>query len=316
MEGHLSLHQLELFCAVAEHGSFVEAARRLYLTQPSLSGQVKALERVLGVKLFERRYGRTVLTEAGRISYDFAQNLLTLERRFRAAVEDFVKPEFGTLAIGSSRPFGRNVIPDVVSEFVRAHEQVEVSVVYKDTEALYQELLNRTLDVGVVTGDASIPVPPGLEAVTLPYDHWTLVASKDAPWAQHPCLEPELFAQAPLITGVQHSTHWKLIQKLLADLGLRPGDYTVRLRMEDLDAIKVTVLGGLGIAFLPFSLVQDEIRRGELVAFAFPREEPPLHCVIVAMPQSQLRPTVSHFVEFLLSRLRGPANMPRRARGD
>lgn len=316
MEDHLSLHQLELFCSVAEHGSFVEAARRLYLTQPSLSGQVKALERALGIKLFERHHGRTALTQAGRMVYEFAQNLLALERRLKAAAADFGTPDYGTLAIGSSRPFGRNVIPDVVSEFVRAHEQVEVSVVYKDTEALYEELLNRTLDVGVVTGDATIPVPPGLEAVTLRYDYWTLVASKDAPWAQHPRLDPALFRIAPLITGVQHSTHWKLIQKLLADLGLRPGDYTVRLRMEDLDAIKVIVLGGLGIAFLPFSLVQDEIRQGELVTFAFPRGEPPLHCVVVTVPKPQLRPTVTHFVEFLLSRLRGPANVPRRARVD
>jgi len=103
-----------------------------------------------------------------------------------------------------------------------------------------------------------------------------------------------------LVTGVAHSTHWKLIQKLLGELGLQPQDYTIRLRMEDLESIKAVVLRGLGIAFLPYSTVQAELQGGRLLEYPFPNGQPPLHSVIVTLGRQAVRPTVGRFVDFLL----------------
>jgi DNA-binding transcriptional LysR family regulator len=302
LEEHLSLHQLELFCAVVEHGSYMDAARHLFITQPSLSLQVKSLQKMLGAELLERRHNRMILTEVGRMTYEMARNMLALERQLKSTVADLIRPDYGSLAIGSSRPFGRNFIADAVSDFVSRHEEVEVSVVYRDTEILYEQVVSRALDIGIVTGDDTIPIPPELNAVTLRHDHWCLVSSAHAPWADNPEVHFSLFQRAPLITGVVHSTHWKLIQKLLRDLGLHPGDYHVRLRMDDLESIKVVVLRGLGIAFLPHSTVQKELAEGALMEFRYPRGNPPLQCVIVHSNQQPLRPTVANFINFLAER--------------
>ncbi|WP_067934402.1 LysR family transcriptional regulator [Alicyclobacillus kakegawensis] len=302
MAEHLSLHQLELFCAVVEYGSYVETARHLMMTQPALSLQVKSLQTALGTQLFERRGNRLVLTETGQITYEFARNLLALENQLRSTVDDFMHADHGSLSIGSSRPFGRYFIPSVVCEYVQAFENVDVSVVYKDTETIYNQVLNRILDVGVVTSDEAVPVPPGLQSTRLRHDHWCLVSSAERPWTEPRRIDKALFQRAPLVTAVSHSTHWKLIQKILNRLGIHAGDYTIRLRMEDLESIKVVVQRGLGIAFLPYTAVQQELANGQLVEFPFPDGHPPLNCVIVTLDNNRSRPIVQRFVEFLLER--------------
>ncbi|MCL6598123.1 MAG: LysR family transcriptional regulator [Alicyclobacillus macrosporangiidus] len=302
MNDHLSLHQLKLFCAVVENGSYVDTAKQLMMTQPALSLQVKSLQMALGTRLFERRSNRLVLTETGRLTYELARNILALEQRLKSTVKDLMHADHGSISIGSFRPFGRYFIPYIVSEYLQQFEYVDVSVVYKDTETIYNHVLNRILDVGVVASDDAVPVPPGLRTTKLRHDHWCLVSSPDRPWIEPRRIDKALFQRAPLITAVSHSTHWKLIQKILSNLGLRPSDYTIRLRMDDLESIKVVVLRGLGIAFLPYTSVQSELATGRLVEYPFPDGHPPLNCVIVTLDSRSSRPTVQRFVEFVLER--------------
>ncbi|WP_026961608.1 LysR family transcriptional regulator [Alicyclobacillus herbarius] len=302
MNEHLSLHQLELFCAVVDHGSYVNAARELMMTQPALSLQVKSLQKALGTQLFERRGNRITLTETGRTTYEFAQNLLTLEHHLKTTVQDLMQSRHGTISIGSSRPFGRYFVPLVISEFLQLHDGIDVSVIYKDTETIYNHVLNRILDVGIVTSDEVVPLPDRLNAIKLRHDYWCLVSNADQPWSKASQIDKELFQRAPLITAVAHSTHWKLIQKILDTLGIAPFDYRIRLRMEDLESIKVVVQHGLGIAFLPYTAVRNELANGQLIEFQFPNGRPPLNCVIITLNSQHYRPAVQRFMEFLLER--------------
>lgn len=302
MNDHLSLHQLELFCAVVDHGSYVATAKQLMVTQPAVSLQVKALQTTLGTQFFERKNNRMNLTQTGRITYEFAQNLLALEQQLKKTVEGVMKSEQGEISIGSARPFGKYFIPLIVSEFLQEHERMDVSVVFNDTETIYNQVLNRILDVGVVTSDEALPLPPGLHATELRHDYWCLVSAVDRPWSDVSRISKQLFARAPFITAVSHSPHWKLIHNILTSIELEPTDYQIRLRMEDLEAIKVVVQHGLGIAFLPYSSVKNELTSGQLMEFAFPDEHPSLNCVIVTMDHMKNRPAVQRFTSFLSER--------------
>lgn len=307
MNEHLNLHQLELFCAVVDHGSYVDTAKDLMMTQPALSLQVKSLQSFLSATLFERRGNRLYLTEAGRITYEFAKDILAMEEKLKHSLTELNQGDQGNLSIGSSRPFGRYILPHLVATYLQAFEKVNVSVVYKDTEAVYEQVLNRILDIGIVTSDESVPLPAGLQATLLRHDYWCLVSSTHAPWANHREIRPSLFQDAPLISAVTHSTHWKLIQNILRHLDIQEGDYTIRLRMEDLESIKVVVQKGLGMAFLPHTAVARELESGQLVEFAFPDGRyPPLDCVVVTQTKAPLRPTVQKFLDYLSTSLPHP----------
>ncbi|MFB5188787.1 LysR family transcriptional regulator [Alicyclobacillus fastidiosus] len=302
MSEHLSLHQLELFRSVVDHGSYVEAAKELMITQPALSLQVKSLQNFLSTALFERKGNHLYLTDTGRIAYEFAQDILALEQKLITTVDELMQHDQGNLAIGSNRPFGRYFLPHIIAQYMGKLDEIQISVVYKDTETIYNQVLNKILDVGVVTSDETVPLPSGLRATMLRHDHWCLVCSSQSPWAQHVEIARHLFQSIPLISAVTHSTHWKLIQQILRNLGISDEDYTIRLRMEDLESIKIVVLEGLGMAFLPYTSVRQELANGQLVEFSFPDlRHPPLDCVIVTQNNLALRPTVQRFVDFLVA---------------
>ncbi|WAH35642.1 LysR family transcriptional regulator [Alicyclobacillus dauci] len=301
MDERLSLHQLELFCSVVDHGSYVETAKDLMMTQPALSLQVKSLQTALSTKLFERRGNRMYLTETGKMTYDFAVDILSLEKKLRSTIMEMNDCDHGNLSIGSNRPFGRYFLPSLITSYMEAYENVQVSVVYKDTETIYSQMSNKILDVGVVTSDDTVPVPSDLNATMLRHDHWCLVCSRNSPWSNYGVIDKSLFEAAPLVSAVTHSTHWKLIQKILINLGITDGQYHIRLRMEDLESIKYVVLKGLGIAFLPHTAVRRELENKQLIEFPFPDgTHPALNCVIVTQRSGKLRPTVQNFLDFLL----------------
>jgi DNA-binding transcriptional LysR family regulator len=296
---HLSLHQLKLFCAVVDHGSYVEAAKELFMTQPSLSLQIKSLQKILSTPLFERRGNRLHLTESGKITYEYAKNILLLEQKLKSAIQEIQEGDQGTLSIGCSRTFGRYILLQILDHFLEDNKKVQVSVVHKDTESIYNQVLNKILDVGIITSDESVPLPPGLQVRKFRHDHWCLVSSSQAPWANQKWIHRNLFRTVPLISALKNTIHWRLIQKILFYLNISEEDYCIQLRMEDLEAIKIGVLKGLGIAFLPYTLVQEELERGDLVEFLFPdHSHPPLDCLIVTQKDTIQRPIVQKFIDF------------------
>ncbi|MCL6592503.1 MAG: LysR family transcriptional regulator [Alicyclobacillus sp.] len=309
MYNRLSLHQLDLFCTVVDHGSYVEAAKRLNVTQPALSLQVKALQNALGVSLLVRKGNRLFLTESGRIVYQYGRDILALEDRLRTALQELVNPQESQLAVGSNRAFGFQLDP-LIARFTRDVDQhMQISVVYKDTESLYSGVANQLLDLGIVTRDESIPVPPGLEARPLCQDTWRLVSRSDAPWvSDHTSLGRDLFAAAPLIGPVKPSPHWRIVRQLLTRSGVHDNDCTVRLRLQDLESIKQMVLRGLGIAFLPYAAVRGELASGQLCEFNFPDGfHPPLEFLLITREPPQSRPALQRFVDYLYEHSRPPS---------
>ncbi|MCL6592550.1 MAG: LysR family transcriptional regulator [Alicyclobacillus sp.] len=309
MYNRLSLHQLDLFCTVVDHGSYVEAAKRLNVTQPALSLQVKALQNALGSPLLVRKGNKLFLTESGRIVYQYGRDILALEDRLRTALQELVNPRESQLAVGSNRAFGFQLDPLIARFAGEVDHNIQVSVVYKDTESLYSGVANQLLDLGIVTRDESIPIPPGLEVRPLCRDTWRLVSRCDPPWvARHKFIGRDLFAVAPLIGPVKPSPHWRIVHQLLARSGVRDSDCTVRLRLQDLESIKQMVLRGLGIAFLPYAAVSSELASGQLCEFNFPDGlHPPLEFLLITREPPHSRPALQRFVEYLYENTQLPS---------
>ena len=115
----MNLHQLRIFCTIVEEGSFRQAADRLFLSQPSVSQQVAALERSFEVRLFERRGRSITLTPEGRALHVLASELLRQADEIPSRFSDMRALRSGRLEMGVSPFAGHHILPGTLASFRR-----------------------------------------------------------------------------------------------------------------------------------------------------------------------------------------------------
>jgi len=143
----MNFAQLRAFHAVAEEGGFTRAATRLGLTQPTLSGQVKALENDHGVRLFERRGRGVVLTEPGRALLEVTRRLFDLEAEAERLLSGARGLGRGSLSVGADAPY--HVVP-LLAAFSRRYPGIELKLSFGNTQAVLRQLFERRCDVAVL----------------------------------------------------------------------------------------------------------------------------------------------------------------------
>ena len=168
------LRHLRYLLAVAEHGNFSRAAEELYVSQPTLSQQIKQLENTLGVQLLDRS-GRTVrLTDAGAAYADRARCALRELAAAERAIEDVRDLSRGHLRLGITPTFTAYFVGPLTAELHARHPGISLTVVEMSQDGIEAALLADDLDVGI----AFIGTPvPGIGAAALFTEHLGLVAS-------------------------------------------------------------------------------------------------------------------------------------------
>ncbi len=239
------LQQLRGFYYAARLGSVSKAAEKMFLSQPSVSLQIQALERELGAKLFERRGPRMDLTPDGRILLDLAQPLVegidSLTESFSARRESVDRGRVDFAAGGSTILY---VLPRFVETFVKAFPGIELkihNVTGKEGLALLRE------------GEVEFAVGPLLEIPEdlmfypiLSYDT-VLITRLDHPLAQKKRVTLKDISQHPLILPPRHLSTWRMVEGVFTQHGLT---YEVRLEVGGWEVIKKYVELGLGISIV------------------------------------------------------------------
>src|SRR5262245_42474277 len=147
----MELHQLRYFVTVVREGTFTKAADRLYITQPSLSEQIRKLETELGGQLFQRLGRRLALTSAGEAFLPHAEQALVEVDQARARVEEVQGLRLGRLSIGVLPSVAARLLPPFVAEFRRRHPGVEVVLREGNASADLEQLVHDgALDLAVV----------------------------------------------------------------------------------------------------------------------------------------------------------------------
>jgi LysR family hydrogen peroxide-inducible transcriptional activator len=147
----MELHQLRYFVAVAEEGGFSRAAARLHVAQPSLSQQIRKLERELGQPLLDRLPRGVVLTPAGRHLLTRARRILAETADAARCVRDCGEPVQGRLVIGAIPTIAPGLLPELLGRFARAHPAVEVEVIEEITERLLHRIEEGDLDLALTS---------------------------------------------------------------------------------------------------------------------------------------------------------------------
>ena len=255
----MNFEQLRSFHAVARERGFSRAAEALYLSQSTISMQVAALEKELGVKLFQRLGRRVVLTDAGEVMLGYAFRILSLIDASRGAMMEFKGLSRGDLRVGASLTIGNYLIPKVLGDFRRRHPGVRVVLEIAPTERIAAATLAGNLDVGLVEAEVD---DPDLNTSSFFADELVLIVAPHHPWAQREAVGVAELAMEPFIDREPGSGTREIVRQRLAErsVSIRPA-----LEMGSPEAIKSAVRAGLGVAIVSRLTVELEVRNGLLI---------------------------------------------------
>lgn len=247
--------RLVVFCAVAQQRSFRKAAEELYLTQPAVSLQIKALEEDLGVQLFDRAGSSITLTPAGQVLLDYARQSHALLVQAEHAVAALGGEFAGRLALGASTTIAQYVLPRLIGEFRRDHPRVLPALVSGNTEQIVAAVESRRIALGFIEGPAR-----SRDVRTTPFllDELVLIAPAAHEWAELESVPCSSLAAAPMLMRERGSGSRRVLELALERHGLRRGALRIVMELDSTEAIKSAVEAGLGIGFVSrWALARD-----------------------------------------------------------
>ncbi|MDM9384954.1 LysR substrate-binding domain-containing protein [Chlorogloeopsis sp. ULAP01] len=238
-----TLHQLKVFEAAARHGSFTRAAEELFLTQPTVSMQIKQLTKSVGLPLFEQVGKRLYLTEAGRELYATCRQIFETIAKFEMKVADLKGLKQGQLRLAVITT-AKYFIPRLLGPFCQLYPGIEISLQVTNHEGILERMTNNMDDLYIMS-----QVPEHLDVsyqqflenplvVLAPINH-VLANEKNIPIQR--------LANEPFIMREPGSGTRRAVQKLFDEHGVT---VNVKLELGSNEAIKQAIAGGLGISIL------------------------------------------------------------------
>lgn len=146
----MDIKQLTYFVTIAEEGTITNAANKLHMAQPPLSTQLKLLEDELGIKLIERGARKIKLTDAGKILYKRAKNILEITNSTTKEIEEFRKGVQGTLRLGTISSSGTALLSKRIIEFNKKYPNIKFEIYEGNTYELIEKINSRIIEVGIV----------------------------------------------------------------------------------------------------------------------------------------------------------------------
>ena len=254
-----TLQQLRILKAVATEKNFTKAAEVLYLSQPSLSKQIKTLEKNLDILLINRENNKISLTENGKVFLQYSERILALCEESCRALIDLKNGDRGNLTVGASQTIGTYLMPRVLALFAQNYPQIDLKVQVNSTRLVANNVLNREIDIAVVGGDIPNELKKNLTIKDFVEDELSLIISKSHPFAKKKKINKEDLYHLNFITLNSNSTIRKFIDNILIQNGIETKQLKIVMQFNSIEGIKTAVSLGLGAAFVSSSAIEKEI---------------------------------------------------------
>ncbi len=253
----MDLHKLRGFYSVVKYHGFTPAARRLHLSQPAVSLQVRSLESALGMKLLDRKSKRVVLTHSGEALFELAQRVFDAEEEIEKLLHDPLRLESTRLTLATNQSVASHILPPRLAEFTGKFPGVEITIHNLRTQEIVNGVNEGSIDVGVVLID---PRHPALEArPVIPYE-MVLVTPRDHPLSKRKRVTLEDIAAALSISYTKDTETRALIDTPFSEAKLKT---SIRMALGSTDLIIKYVSLGYGVAII-HDLNIDEANRENL----------------------------------------------------
>lgn len=301
MPVHIHVRQLEAFLAVAKTHSFTEAASHMYLTQPSLSAQIRRLEQIVGLPLFFRSTRRVELTEAGKLFYPVAEQVVSRLMKGMKEIHAMSEGKQGRVTFAALLTVGASLVPAAMSAFSQRYPQVIVEYIEESDEPVYQQVMNGDIDFGIGVSPKS---QDEVSFTPVYKDYLFFVCSKSHPLAGLTEISWQQIVQWPFIAMNIGSSLRQLMEKGFSMTGKN------LLPVQEA-AYQSTILGmaanNIGVSVLPSSLkFMFEHPGVKLITI---KEQLYRSIGIMTRKDDTLMPAASQFINVLLELVEANRNL-------
>jgi LysR family transcriptional regulator, low CO2-responsive transcriptional regulator len=252
MRQSTTLRQLELFEAIARLGSFTRAAEELFLTQPTVSMQIKKLSDTVGMPLFEQVGKKIYLTEIGQALLQTSKGISEHLANFEMIAADMKGLKKGKLRLAVVTT-AKYFAPRLLGTFCEMYPGVEVSLIVTNRERLLERVANNLDDLyilGQPPEDANVVAEAFLE------NSLVVIAPANHPLAKEKNIPPAKLATEPFLLREAGSGTRMATERLFESLGLK---INMRMELGSNEAIKQSVIGGLGISVLSYHTLEHDL---------------------------------------------------------
>ncbi|MFB6893579.1 LysR family transcriptional regulator [Kitasatospora sp. NPDC056327] len=250
----MELRHLRTFEAVARTLSVTQAARELHYAQSSVSDQIQALERELGVDLLDRSQRRVRLTAQGAVLSEYTDRILTLLEEARFAV---ARPNT-ELAVGVLETVGLHMLPEVLSTYRSQYPQTRVRVGQHNRGELYGAVRRGELDICLTFGDP--PADAGLRAETLAEEPLVVIVPPGHHLAERRRVDLAELAVEPFLATEQGCGFRAMFDGAFGGVGRKEPVTEV----SGIGTLGACVAAGMGLGLLPLVSVRAQADRGEV----------------------------------------------------
>lgn len=253
----MNLDYLKSFYVTVKCNSISKAAKQLHLTQPGLSMQVQNLEDEVGAKLLIRSNKGVELTEEGKIVFEHATTMLSIQKNIKRSIKDLEKSK-KTLSIVACKSLGEYVLPCSLYTFKEIYTDVGVKLEVYNSATVIQKLLSHEANIGIITGSYELD---NIATIPIHSDRLVLVAG---PKVEFDSITIDEMMEIPLILREEDSTNRLLLANILSKHLIDIDNLNTVLSINSPESIKSAVSSGRGFAFLPNIVVKQDLRRGDL----------------------------------------------------
>lgn len=258
----MTLRHLRIFITVYQNKSITTASSILHLAQPSVSLAIKELEKYYNIHLFDRIGKKLHITEQGTWFYDYALHIISLFDEMEEDVKTW--NDKGRLKIGSSVTVGNFILPKLVTEFKKKYPDIDVQMSINNTHTIEKQLIDNQIDLAIVEGKSKFPQ---LHMEKLIEDPLCFICSKEHPLAAKKKISLNELENCPMILRERGSAVRETIEE---SMGYYQINHKVIGESISTQAIIRAVSQNLGISILPYLLVQNDLKQGNIIQLKVP----------------------------------------------
>ncbi|MDI3513962.1 MAG: LysR family transcriptional regulator [Gammaproteobacteria bacterium] len=270
--------RLQVFHAVAKHGSFTRAAEHLHMTQPAVTFQIKQLEEHFDTRLLDRGHGKITLTPAGELVLAYAEKILGLSAELDSRVSELTDELAGQLKIGTSTTIAAYWLPQMLEGFKRRYPGVLPRVVVGNSKLTEDRVAARDLDIGLIEIATEQHT---IERRSAARDELLVICSPDHPLAKFKQLTARDLVGHPFIDRDPGNGVRQIADEFFEAAGVAGSEITLCAELGSLAAIKQLAAAGLGFAIASRRAIRRDVEEGKLVAIPLqPRIYTPLEVIV------------------------------------
>jgi len=269
---NITLQQMEALVRLVEERSFSRAAKRMYLTQPSLTKHIKNLEALVDAKVVDRKNTGISLTPEGKILYEYARRIFKMMDEANEKIARVHEGDSGSIFISASTIPATYILPRVLSIFNKTYPRIRCYVRTNDSDATVDMILDNRAEIGFIGRSVS---DRKLHVEAVWEDRLVLVAPKGHRWSAETSVTIDDLSRESFIVREQGSATRSVFEEHLKKHCERDlSGFNIVCELGSSEAVKEAVMAGLGVSILSARAVGRELASGLLI------ERPVEDCMI------------------------------------